>query len=328
MTFQYIGYPTVLLKPLDCYTSIIEKLITFPEFTALHLEVLLLHQCKALPGLKTGMAVNKCSTACIKELSKLMMQTKEWKLVKTLIEHGTVPDIKCIEIAIEQYGEERTLYLTHQVEKANHNICYDSLLSLAVCKKWNDKFVHHCLKQGAKFNPRDVWSVLKWTNDCRKQNLLKLMVSQDGAMDVQNDKEQLPLDFLLEQGMFNGALTLLELKIDTGKIDIIKTIKTLKKYNKSGHLIIKILNGIIENKKNAPNLTQDLTLALKYALANSMYDVAAILINHGADIKACVDKSTTVVHIATKIVLHVDGMYVCMCNYLCTFICIHSYICT
>ena len=94
-----------------------------------------------------------------------------------LIEHGTVPDIRCIEIAIEKYGEKRTLFLTQHIEKTEQNICYDRLLSKAICKKWNDKFVHHCLKRGAKFAAEDIWTVLKWTRDSRKFNLLKLMVS-------------------------------------------------------------------------------------------------------------------------------------------------------
>ena len=306
-----LGYHTIILEPLDCYTPIIEKSITLPVFTVTHLEVLLLPKCKALPKLVTGMAMNKCSTACIKNLSQVMMQTG-WKLVEALIQHGTVPDIRCIEVATEKYGEDRTLYLTQCIEeKTKHNnICYDSLLSKAICKKWNDRFVHHCLKQGAKFAAKDVWTVLKWTHDSRKYNLLKLIVSQDGAMDVQNDKGQLPLDFLLEQGMFKGALTLLEFKIDCSGIDIVKTMKFLKKYDANRHPIIEILGGIIANKKQPPDLLkQELTSALKYAFTNGRYDMAGMLINHEADISSCVEKSTTV-HVATKIALHVDGMYI------------------
>lgn len=308
------GYPTVLLKPFNCYTSVIEKLITYPEFGVIHLEVLLLQKCEALPNLKTGMAINKCSTACIKELSKLMIIKMEWKLVETLIEHGTVPDIKCIEIAIEQYGENRTLYLTHQVEKSNRNkICYDNLLSLAICKKWCGKFVDYCLKQGAKFSDKDTWTVLKWRKDSTKQILLKQIMSQDGAMNVQNNEGQLPLEFFLEQGMINDALALLKFSLDTSKIDIVKTIKGFQKYDVSEHLI-KILNGIIKNKKNVPipDLKHELNHALKYAFTNKQYKVALVLINHGADINSfVVDKSTTTaVHVATEIVLHLDGTYV------------------
>ena len=262
--------------------------------------------------LKTGMAIKKCSTACIKNLSEIMIQTREWKLVEALIEHGTIPDVECIKVATEKYGENRTLYLTQHIEeKTKHsNICYDSLLSKAICKKWNDTFVHHCLRQGAKFAAKDIWTVLKWTHDSRKYNLLRQIVSQDGAMDVRNDKGQLPLDFLLEQGMFKGALTLLEFKIDTSGMDIIKTMKSVKKYDATRHPIIEIFGGIIENKKQPPDLLkQELTSALKYAFTNNRYDVAAMLINYGADISSCVEKSTTV-HVATKIVLHVDGTYV------------------
>ena len=235
--------------------------------------------------------------------------------MEALVEHGTVPDIKCIEVATEKYGEDRTLFLTHCIEeKTKHNnIRYNGLLSKAICKKWNDRFVRHCLKQGAKFAEEDVWTVLKWPNDSRKYDLLKLIVSQDGAMDIQNDKGQRPLDFLLEQGMFTVALNLLEFKIDTSGIDIIKTIKSVKKYDANKHPIFKILYGIIENKKQPPEiLIQELTSALKYAFTNKRYDVAVMLIDHGADISSCVEKSTTIVHVATKIALHVNGMYVCM----------------
>ena len=309
----FVGYHTIILEPCDSYTPVIEILITLREFRVIHLEVLLLP--KALPKLKTGMAINKCSTACIKNLSEIMMQTG-WKLVKALIKHGTVPDIKCIEVAIEKYDEDRTLYLTQCIEeKTKHNdICYNNLLSKAIiCKKWNDRFVHHCLKQGAKFAAEDVWTVLKWPNDSRKYNLLKLIVSQDGAMDIQNDKGQLPLDFLLEQEMFKVALILLEFKIDTSGIDIIKTIKLVKMYDANRHPIFKILNGIIENKKQPPDLLkQELINALKYAVTKKRFDVAAMLIDHGVDISSCIEKSTTVVHVATKIALHVNGMYSCM----------------
>ena len=306
----FVGHHAIILEPLDSYTPVIEKLITLHEFSVIHLEVLLLPKCKAVPKLKTGIAINKCSTACIKNLSEIMMETG-WKLVDALIEHGTVPDIKCIEVATEKYGEDRTLYLTQCIEeKSKHNnICYNSLLSKAIRKKWNDRFVHHCL---AKFAAEDVWTVLKkWSHDSRKHNLLKLITSQDGAMDIQNDKGQLPLDFLLEQGMFNVALVLLEFKIDCSGIDIIKTIKSVKKYKANRHPIFKILSGIIENKKQSPDLLiQELTSALKYAFTNNRYDVAAVLIDHGADIRSCVENFTTVVHVATKIALHVNGMYV------------------
>ena len=142
---------SITLEPLDSYTPVIERLITLHEFRVIHLEVLLLPKCKAVPKLKTGIAINKCSTACIKNLSEIMMQTG-WKLVEALIEHGTVPDIKCIEVATEKYGEDRTLYLTQCIEeKTKHNnICYNSLLSKAIRKKWNDRFVHHWLRTRCK----------------------------------------------------------------------------------------------------------------------------------------------------------------------------------
>ena len=260
-----------------------------------------------MPNLKTGMAINKCSTACIKEFSKFMIQTKEWELVEALIEHGTVLDIGCIKTAMEWYTEDNALYLMQQVEKiGNHQICYNSFLSSAICKQWNDKFVSHCLKQGAQFTAKQLWSVLQWKNSPAKDKLLKLMVSQDGLINVRN-KGQLPLEFLLEQGRYKGALTLLEFNIDTSGIDIIKTIIVLKKYTADKHPI-EILCKIIENKKNNPDvLKQELTAALKYAYENDRYEEAAVLIDQGADIYSCVEESTTVVHIATKIVLHVNG---------------------
>ena len=304
----YAGCPTVFLKSLSCYTSFIEKLITFPEFKVLHLEVLLLNRCKTLPDIKTGMAKNKCSTACIKELSKPMMCMK-WKLVETLIEHGTVPDINCIYIAATQYGEDRAFFLIQCIEKVKDNkICYDNFLSMAIHKKWSDRFIRHCLERGAKFAAKDIWTVLQWPDDATKHNLLILMASQNGAMDVQNDEGQFPLDVLLQQEMFNNALTLLEFNLDTSRIDIIKKIEALKKYDDKKYPIIEILDRIIKNRKNAPGHKQELDSALQYAFTNNQYDVVLVLINHGADINACVDKSTTVVHVATKIVLHLDGM--------------------
>ena len=307
----------MLLKLRSCYTSVIEKLITFPEFRVVQLEVLLLCKCKALPNLKTGMAINKCSTACIKELSKLMTHMK-WKLVETLIEHGTIPDIKCVDIAVKQYGEDRTFYLIQHIEKAKNNeICYNNFLSTAIHKKWSNKFIHHCLERGAKFAAKDIWTVLQWADDdSTKHNLLILMVSQDGAMNIQSDKGQFPLDVLLEQQMFNSVLTLLGLNLDTSGIDIIKTVETLKKYDVKKHPTMKILGGIIKNKKITPGKNRDLNSALQYAFTNNQYDVAFVLIDHGADINSCVGKSTTVVHVATKIVLHLDGKYSYRCIHI------------
>ena len=299
----------MLIQPLDCYTSVIQKLTSSPEFKTIYLEVLLLRKCKTMPNLKTGMAINKCSTACIKELSKLMVQSKEWELVEALIKHGTIPDVGCIETAMEQYTEDNALYLMQQVEKIdNHNICYNSFLSSAINKQWIDKFVGHCLKQGAQFTTEHVWTVLQqWKNCPEKDKLLKLMVSQGELMNMKNDKlQQLPLEFLLEQGRYKVALTLLEFNIDTSKIDIIKTINILKKCTADKHPI-EMLCKVIENKKNDPVLKVELTAALKYAYENDRYVEAAVLIDHGADISSCVEKSTTVVHVAAKIVLHVDG---------------------
>ena len=306
----------MLIQPLNCYTSVIERLTYLPKLPikleVIYLEILLLRKCKALPNLKTGMAIDKCSTACIKKLSKLMKQTNlEWKLVEALIKHGTIPDVGCIEIAMERYTEDRTFYLMQQVEKqGNQNICYDSHLSLAICKKWNDKFVSHCLKQGAQFTANNVWTVLQWKNSPAKDNLLKLMVSQDGVMDMQNGKGQLPLEFLLEQGKYQGALKLLEFNIDTSGIDIIKIVKILRKCT-ADKRPTEILSKVIQNKKNDPDiLKQELTAALKYTYENNRYHEVAVLIDYGADISSCVEESTTIVHVATKIVLHVDGKYV------------------
>ena len=274
----------MLIQPLNCYTSVIQKLTSSPEFKTIYLEVLLLHKCKTIPNMKTGMAINKCSTACIKDLSKLMMQTTEWELIETLIKHGTIPDVRCIKTAMEQYTEDSALYLMQQVEKiGNHNICYNSFLSSAICKQWNDKFVSHCLKQGAQFTAKHVWTVLEGKNCPEKDKLLKLMVSQSELMNTRNDKGQLLLEFLLEQGMFKGALTLLGFKIDTSGIDIIKIIKILRKFTADKHPI-EILSNIIKNKKNFPDV--ELTAALKYAYENESYAEAAVLIDHGADINS------------------------------------------
>ena len=283
-------------------------MITLPKFKLIYLEVLLLETCKAKPKLKTGMAIGKCSTACVKELSKFITQTKEWKLVQALIEHGTVPDVRCIEIAMTHCSsEDDALYLIKQVEKAQHSICYNTLLSSAVDKRWNNNFVSHCLQYGAKLAAKQIWTVLLWKNSPEKDNLLKLMVSQDIAMDVRNKKGQLPLESLLQEGRSNTALTLLEFNLDTSMIDIIKTIQTLKKYSADKHPI-KILCRIIENKKINPDLLkEELTEALMYAFKNSRYEVAAVLIDYGADIKSCVDESTTIVHVATDIVLRTSG---------------------
>ena len=253
------------------------------------------------------MAIGKCSTACIKELSKFILQTKEWKLVQALIEHGTVPDVRCTEVAMEHCSEDKALYLIKQVEKAKHSICYVTLLSSAIGKKWNDNFVRHCLKHGAKFAAKNIWTILQWGNCPEKDNLLKLMAPQDEDMNVRNKKGQLPLEFLLEQGRSNTALTLLEFSLDTSEIDIIETIGKLKKYKAENHPI-KILCKIIKNKKIHPDiLKEELTKALVYAFKNSRYEVAAVLIDHGADIKSCVDESTTLVHVATNVVLHTEG---------------------
>ena len=322
----------MLLKQLDSYTSVIKNLRTLPGFEIIHLEVLLLHKCKGFPNsIKTGMAVGKCSTVCIKELSKFMILTKEWKLVETLIEHGTIPDVKCIETAIEQYTEQRTLFLTQEIEKAqqaekaDYNIGYDRLLSMAIHKKWCGKFVQHCLKKGAKFAAKDIWAILQWKSNSEKYILFESIVAQDGAVDVQNDKGQSPLDFLLEQGMFHCALTLLKFNIDTSRVDLINAIKTLKKYDTSKHSIITLLNGIVKNKRLPPDLLEkELISAFKCAFSNNRYDMAVVLINHGLNINLCVEKSTTVVHIATKIALHMKGSIITLIMLCITEVCTSS----
>ena len=218
-----------------------------------------------------------------------MEKTKEWELVEALIKHGTIPDIGCIETAMKWYTENNALYLMQQVEKiGNHNICYNNFLSSAICKQWNDKFVSHCLKQGAQFTDKHVWTVLQWKSCPEKDivKLLKLMVSQGESLNMRNDKGQLPLEFLLEQGKYEGALTLLEFNLDTSEIDIIKTIIILNKCTADKHPI-EILCKIIENKKNDPDVLKvELTAALKYAYKNERYAEAAVLIDHGAGINS------------------------------------------
>ena len=292
---------------LETYTPMLEKLICQPQFNFIHLEVLLLKQCSIpIPNIKCGIAIQKCSTFCIKELSALMKLGLQWNLVVALINHGTVPDEAAIEVSIHIYNKSvSTLFIA---EKVLGVVQYDHLLSLAISKEWHGQFVNYCISQGGKFSPNDIWSVLKWKDDSKIKSLFKKLLKNGGSVNVKNSKGQCPLNFLLENNMFTRVLILLKYNADTSAVDITNLITKLIKL-KAGvtDYSIKALKGIIECKGTIADIKDELNASLTVAFKSEHYELAALLIEYGADITHITDKSTTPVHVATTITLHIKG---------------------
>ncbi|XP_065902411.1 uncharacterized protein [Dysidea avara] len=184
-----VGHNPVVPEVLETYTPMLEKLICQPQFNFIHLEVLLLKQCSIpIPNIKCGIAIQKCSTFCIKELSALMKLGLQWNLVVALINHGTVPDEAAIEVSIHIYNKSvSTLFIA---EKVLGVVQYDHLLSLAISKEWHGQFVNYCISQGGKFSPNDIWSVLKWKDDSKIKSLFKKLLKNGGSVNVKNSKGQ------------------------------------------------------------------------------------------------------------------------------------------
>ena len=294
---------------LETYTPMIQQLICQPEFNIVHLGVLLLENCVTpIPGMKWGIAVNRCSTSCIKDLSVLMKQGMRWELVEALIKHGTVPDAAAIEVSMYQYNKPKAALFI--AKKVKDSVQYDHLLSLAISKEWYGSFIKYCISKGGKFSYNDLWSVLRWKNDSKVESMLEKILKNGGSADVKDDKGQLPLTVLLKKNMFTKVLILLEYGADTSTVDISDLIKKLIKLKTgTNNCSTKVLNSILKNKSKLMNIKDELNQSLTIAFKNKQYELAALLIEYGADITHITDhdKSTTPVHVATIIALYVKG---------------------
>ena len=306
----YTGYTPVVLELLDTYTPMIQQLICQPEFNILHLGVLLLEKY-GIPILG-GFAVDKCSTFCIKNISAYMKQGMSWDLVEALIKHGTVPDVAAIEISMQYNRPKATLFIAENVKET---VPYDHLLSLTISMEWHGQFVKYCINQGGKFSPNDIWSVLRWENDSKAESMLEKILKNGGSADVKDIKGHLPLNFLLDNNMFTKVLILLNHGADTSTVDISGLIKKLIKLETTDCSTM-VLNGIIKSKSKKMDIKDELNRSLTIVFKNKCYDLAALLIECGADITyiADHDKSTTPVHVATIIALYVKGKKL-LCSY-------------
>lgn len=274
----------------------IEKLIRQQEFNIVHLEFLLLK--KSVPGV-TGIAEDRCSTSSIKELSKLIAKGMSWDLTKALIKHGTIPDVAAIEASMQFKNPKKTLFIA---EKVQGNVPCNRLLSLAISKKWHGSFVNYCINKGGKFSPKDIWHVLTWENN----TILETVLNNGGNAD-EKDKGQTPLNFLLKSNSFEKVLILLKHNADTSTVDIRGLVDSMK--DGVNDCSMKVLSEIICSKSKLMSIIDELNRALTIALKRKQYELAVLLIKSGADIAyACItDKSTTPVHVATTIALHVKG---------------------
>jgi len=283
----------------------IKQLIYQPEFNILHLGVLFLKKCEIpIPG---GIAVDKCSTLCIKTLSAYMKQGMSLDLVKALIKHGTVPDVAAIEASMQYNKPKQTLSIA---EKIKETVPYDHLLSLAISMEWHGQFVDYCISQGGKFSHNDIWSLLKWKNDSKIESMLEKVLKNGGSGDVKDKKGDLPLNFLLKNNMFTKVLVLLKHGADTSTVDISDLIEKIMKLKiGTTDCSTKVLAGIIESKSKRMDIKDELNRSITIVFKNKQYELAALLIEYGANITSITDhdKSTTPVHVATTIALHVKG---------------------
>ena len=299
----FIAHNPVVLEELETYTPMLKELMSQKQFNVIYLEILLLKKC-CEPTLECGMAIQKCSTSCIKDLSALMKLKIQWNLVEALINHGTVPDEASIEVSMHMYKKpESTLFIAKRVDGV---VQYSQLLSLAVSMEWHGVFVRHCISRGGKFSPDDIWSVLKWKDDSKAKSMLKVLLKNGGVANTKNDKGQYPLNFLLEKNMFAKALILLKHNVDASTVDVRDLIRKVIKL-KATDSSIKALKCVIECKERNRDIKDELNASLAIAYKDEQYELTALLIEYGADISQIADKFTTPVHVATTIALHVKG---------------------
>ena len=272
---------------------------------------------------KCGMAKGKCKTVCIRLTDFMDKYQPNLSLIKVLIEHGTKPCLGCVIVSIDQRKPDVAVYVCNELKRLEPklSIDYRELLKLALHKRCLGVFMHHCVKHGARFAGDDIWIVLNWKATEITEEILKLLLTYGGSADVKNDGNQLPLNFLLDRGIFSASVTLLQFPVDAGTVDVSSVIK---KHGKNEIFTVELLSLILDKGGNVKGINTKLPSPIVCTLEKNRYDLAALLVDHGAELtKIGVEKSaTTSVHAATKISLH-TGMYVivivCIVYYVYTY---------
>jgi len=255
------------------------------------------------------MARGKCKTVCIRLTDFMNKFHPNLCLIKVLIEHGTRPCLGCIIVAIDQRKPDAAVFFCHELKRIEpkFSVDYRELLKMALRKRCLGTFVHHCIKQGTRFAGDDIWIVLSWKSTEITEEILKLLLMYGGSADVKNDNDQLPLNFLLDHGIFTASVTLLQFPVDASTVDVSTMIR---KHAKNDMFTVELLSLILDKGGNVMGINDKLPSPMVCALEKSRYDLAALMVDHGAELtKIGVEKSaTTSVHAATKISLH-TGTY-------------------
>ena len=256
------------------------------------------------------MAKGKCKTVCIRLTDFMDKYQPNLNLIKVLIEHGTRPCRGCIIVAIDQRKPDVAVFFCNELRRTEpkHSIDYRELLKLALHKRCLGTFVHHCVKHGARFAGDDIWIVLNWKATEITEEILKLLLTYGGSTDVKNGDNQLPLNFLLDRGIFSASVTLLQFAVDASPVDVSLMIK---KHGKNDIFTVELLSLILDKGGNVLGISTKMPSPIVCALEKNRFDLAALLVDHGAELtKIGVEKTaTTSVHAATKISLH-TGMYI------------------
>ena len=251
------------------------------------------------------MAKGKCKTVCIRLTDFMDKYQPNLSLIKVLIEHGTKPCLGCVIVSIDQRKPDVAVYVCNELKRSEPklSIDYRELLKLALHKRCLGVFMHHCVKHGARFAGDDIWIVLNWKATEITEEILKLLLTYGGSADVKNDEDQLPLNFLLDRGIFSASVTLLQFPVDAGTVDVSSVIK---KHGKNEIFTVELLSLILDKGGNVMGINTKLPSPIVCTLEKNRYDLAALLVDYGAQLtKIGVEKSaTTSVHAATKISLH------------------------
>ena len=294
------------------FTSVVEKLDHLSVVELPHWEFLFIKPSKKKSLPKCGMAKGKCSTVCIRLTNFMDKYQPNLNLIKALIEHGTRPCLGCIIASIEHRKPDVAVFFCNELKRTDPKLIIDhrELLKLALQKRCLGTLVHHCVKHGARFAGDDIWIVLSWKTTEITEEILKLLLTYGGSTDVRNDDNQLPLNFLLDRGIFSASVTLLQFAVDASTVDVSSVIR---KHGKNDIFTVELLSLILDKGGNVMGINSKLPSPIVCTLEKSRYDLAALLVDHGAELtKIGVEKSaTTSVHAATKISLH-TGMYVIM----------------
>ena len=304
----------VLLYKLDAtdqiperseFTPVIEKLISLAVAELPHWEFLFIKPSKKKSLPKSGMAKGKCKTVCIHLTDFMDKFQPNLSLIKALIEHGTRPCLGCIIVSIDQRKPDVAVFLCNELKRTEqkHGIDYRELLKMALQKRCLGTFVHHCVKYGARFAGDDIWIILNWKATEITEEILKLLLTCGGSTDVKNSENQLPINFLLDHGIFSASVTLLQFAVDASVVDVSSVIR---KHGKNDIFTVELLSLILDKGGNVMGINAKLPSPIVCALEKNRYDLAALLVDHGAELtKIGVEKSaTTSVHAVTKISLH------------------------